>query len=170
MRRETPAELHDPWMKKLKIAPLALDADLLDLSQKFRARLYDSLVSNGWDASQSMIVATSDDPRLDGQIIQGRHRCVIISQILKDRHKFDISKILIRREEISTIDELRGKRAAYEATATLTKDPILSKKWIASNLNPIIKSRAHQGQFILNADGSLAAMERQESIHSAGSW
>lgn len=146
MRRETPAELKEPWMKKLKIAPLVLDADLLDLSQKFRSRLYESLVSHGWDSSQSMIIATSEDPRLDGQILQGRHRCFTISQIMKDGHKFNTSKILIRYEEVATVDELRAKRAAYEATATLTKDPKLSKKWIDSNLNPIIKARAQEGQ------------------------
>lgn len=138
-------ELIEPWMKKLKISPLALEPDLLDLSTKFRSRLYESLLTHGWDSSQSMIVATSDDPRLDGQILQGRHRAIIISQILKDGHKFDTSKILIRREEVANIDEMRALRAAYEVTAALTKDPKLSKKWVESNLRPIIKSRASEG-------------------------
>ena len=132
-------------MRRLKMAPLALDDALLDLRKEFRSRLYESLMTNGWDASHSMIVATSDDPRLDGQILQGRHRAIMISQILKDGHKFDTSKVLIRREEVRNIDELRAKRAAYEATASLTKDPRLSKKWIESNLNPIIKGKAQEG-------------------------
>lgn len=138
-------ELNEAWMRRLKVGPLALDDALLDLRKEFRTRLYESLLTNGWDTSHSMIVATSDDPRLDGQILQGRHRAIIISQILKDGHKFDISKILIRREEVQNIDELRAKRAAYEATASLTKDPKLSKKWIESNLLPIVKSRSQEG-------------------------
>lgn len=108
MRRETTNELHESWMKKLKIAPLALEADLLDLSQQFRSRLYESLLTHGWASDNSMVVATSEDPRLDQQLIQGRHRCIIISQILKDGHKFDTSKILIRRE-VATVDELRAE-------------------------------------------------------------
>jgi len=146
MRREIVEKLYPPFFKKLKIGPLALEADLLDLRPEFRSRLYDSLLSNGWDQSQSIIVASSDDPNLDGQIIQGRHRTIVISEILKDGHKFDTSKILIRREDVSTVDELRAKRANYELTASLTKDPRMSKKWVDANIEPIIKGRVDQGK------------------------
>ncbi|WP_148681171.1 hypothetical protein [Candidatus Nitrososphaera gargensis] len=125
---------------------MALDADLMDLSQGFRARLYESLLTHGWDQSQSLVLASSDDHRLDNQIIQGRHRVVLISKIIEDGHKFDISKILIRREPVDSIDQLRALRAAYETTASLTKDPRMSKKWIESNLKPIIKNRVQEGQ------------------------
>ncbi len=146
MRREVVPELNAKWMQKLHIAPLALDADLMDLSQGFRARLYESLLTHGWDQSQSLVLASSDNPSYDNQIIQGKHRVVLISKIIEDGHKFDISKILIRREPVDSIDQLRALRAAYETTAALTKDPRISKKWIESNLKPIIKNRVQEGQ------------------------
>ena len=134
-------------MRKLRIAPLPLDEDLLDLSKKFRTRLYESLLVNGWLADQALVLAVNEhDERIDGQVIQGRHRVVVLSQLINDGHKFDISKILIRNVPVKNIDELRALRASYELTAAVTKDPRLSKRWIETNLRSIIKPRTQEGK------------------------
>ena len=145
MKREIVQELFDPWMKRLKLAAIPLDSDYLDLSLAFRQRLYESLVNNGWDQSQSLIVAASDDPKIDNQIINGKHRVIIISQILMDGHKFDIASILIRRVPIDTIDELRAKRASSEISASLSKSPKLSAKWVESNIRTIVQGHVQEG-------------------------
>ena len=145
MRKPDALVLSEPWMKRLKIAPMPIESDLLDLNPTFRARLKESL-SHGWSQDQYLVVAASDDPRLDGQILQGRHRVLCISELIQSGVKFNTGAILIRREDVSTADELRAKRAAYEAASSLTKDAKMSKKWIQANLNPLIEKKASEGK------------------------
>lgn len=51
-----------------------------------------------------------------------------------------------KTDGMCNIDELRAKRASYEASATLSKDSRISQRWIEANIKPIIKSRSDKSQ------------------------
>ena len=146
MRKDIADLLDAPWLRKLKISPMPVETDLLDTTPDFRSRLKESLKSHGWQEDATMIIAASDDPRLDGACIQGRHRLLAIDSLIREGHKFNVGSILIRRVEVETADELRALRANFEASAALCKDPKLSKKWIFSNLKPLIEKRVSEGE------------------------
>jgi hypothetical protein len=62
-----------PFMKRFGIKSFPIDPQTMDLESDFLQGLMAS-VKAGYDASRPIIVAKSEDGRIDGYPIDGRHR------------------------------------------------------------------------------------------------
>jgi hypothetical protein len=140
MRKEAPEVVSYPFMEELGIAPIELDPETMDLRPEFRTKLRE-LLKSGWNPDARMVIAKSKEARLNGQLLQGRHRCLEIGELLKDGFPFDTSKILFSYKRVNDADEFRTLRSAYELAATTAKDQRKSKALIRADISTVVKNR-----------------------------
>jgi hypothetical protein len=135
MHKEKPVLFTAPFMKKLGILPFPVDTQTMDLEGEFIQELMDSLKA-GYDRNKPILIARSEDARIDGYPIDGRHRLYCMAK-LKERgvplpNPFPLGII-----EVKDANELRALCAEYEAK-NRSKGARFSKAQIEKNLKAII--------------------------------
>jgi hypothetical protein len=137
MHREKPMLLTAPFMKKYGIKPFPVDPKTMDVAEgQFMEELMDSLKA-GYDSTKPILIAKcEDDDRIDGYVIDGRHRCYCLAK-LKERgiplpNPFPISMIDVR-----DVNHLRALIAQYEER-NRSKGGRFAKAWIQENLKAIV--------------------------------
>lgn len=130
-------------MKKLGIRPFVIDPQTMDLALgegSFFEELKDSLKA-GYDSTKPIIVAKSDDDMIDGQIIDGRHRCYVLTELKKQGvplpSPFPISYV----QDVRDADHLRALIAQYESRSQ-SKGAKYARAHIERNLRAIIRDNA----------------------------
>lgn len=136
MHRETPAQFSAPFFKKHGIKPFVIDPQTMDVLDEFFQELLESLKS-GYDHTKPIIIAVSDDERVSGQVIDGRHRLYGLAK-LKERGVPLPSPFPKGEIEVKDIDHLRALIASYEARG-MSKGAKYQKAHIERNLKGIIK-------------------------------
>lgn len=139
MHKEVQQIFDQPFLKRLKIKHFPIDPDQIDTDPKFQEKLFNSLM-NGWQNDQSLVIAISDDPTLDGLPIQGLNRILMFERVLKHNPKYDFSQVKVRFESISTWESYKTRRAEYEILATLSKSEEVSQTIIRKNLGDVVKA------------------------------
>ena len=126
-----------PFMKKYGLKPFPIDPKTMDITEgQFIEELMDSLKA-GYDSTKPILIAKcEDDDRIDGYVIDGRHRCYCLAK-LKERgiplpNHFPISMIDVR-----DVNHLRALIAQYEER-NRSKGGRFAKAWIQENLKAIV--------------------------------
>lgn len=146
MHKETLPAFTKPWMKRLGIKPIVVDLRTMDIEGgTFIEELRGSLRA-GYDPARPIIVATSDDERADGQVIDGRHRLYVLDQ-LKERGITLPSPFPLGKVEVKDLDHLRALIASYEQRGR-SKGAKYVKAHIEHNLKGIIQDHPEQGKNI----------------------
>lgn len=125
-----------PFMKKLGILPFEIDTSTMQVGDEFIEELMDSLKA-GYDRNKPILIARSEDSRLNGYIIDGRHRCYALAK-LKERSVPLPNPFPLGIIEVKDANELRALIAEYEAK-NRSKGARFSKAMVEKNLKGIIE-------------------------------
>jgi hypothetical protein len=139
MYKETPNLFYPPFFKKQKIKPYPVDPNTMDLDSTFIAELMDSLKA-GYDKTKPIILARSEDERLDGYPIDGRCRLYCMQKNLERKVPLP-SPFPVAYLDVENADQLRALIAEYE-NKNRSKGAKYSKAWVEQNLKAIIKDNA----------------------------
>jgi hypothetical protein len=134
MYKEVPNLFSAPFFKKHKIKPYPIDPATMDLDSTFIAELMD-LIRN-YDKTKPIIIARSDDERLDGYPIDGRCRLYCMAKNLERGIPLP-SPFPVAQIEVKDANELRALIAEYE-NKNRSKGAKFSKAWVEQNLKAII--------------------------------
>lgn len=103
-----------PFMRKYGLKPFPVDVKTMDIEDgQFLQDLSDS-VRSGYDMSRPIIVAKSEDERIDGQIIDGRHRVYVLAKLQEQRVPLP-SPFPLSFVEVRDANHLRALIAQYES-------------------------------------------------------
>jgi hypothetical protein len=139
MYKEQPTLFYPPFFKKHKIRGYPVDPNTMDLDSSFISELMDSLKA-GYDKTKPIILARSDDERLDGFPIDGRCRLYCMQKNL-ERGVSLPSPFPVAYIDVENADQLRALIAEYE-NKNRSKGAKYSKAWVEQNLTAIIKDNA----------------------------
>jgi hypothetical protein len=127
-----------PFMKRYGIKPFPVDPQTMDLDGDFLQGLMSS-VKAGYDASRPIIVAKSDDERIDGYLIDGRHRCYVLGKLQEQNiplpNPFPIAFL-----DVKDANHLRALIAQYEQVG-MSKSARYAKNHIQQNLKAIVEEK-----------------------------
>lgn len=125
-----------PFMKRQHIKPYPIDPNTMDLDSPFVQELMDSL-AGGYDKSKPIILARSDDDRLDGYPIDGRMRLYALAKNVERGVPLP-SPFPLAYIDVTDANELHALIAQYEEK-NRSKGSKYSKAWVEQNLKAIIK-------------------------------
>lgn len=125
-------------MKRYGIKSFPIDPQTMDLEGDFLQGLMSS-VKAGYDMSRPLIVAKSDDEKIDGYLVDGRHRCYVLGKLQEQKiplpSPFPISFI-----DVKDANHLRALIAQYEEKG-MSKASRYAKNHIQQNLKEIVEDK-----------------------------
>lgn len=126
------------FCKKHSIAPFEVTADLVDFDSSLLQDLQESFKTGSYNYNIPIIVASSNEPAVRNQMVDGRNRVVAIYILEKKGNKVKFPRI--EHEEIDSVNELHCRIAQY-VMQSRSKNSTLAKRIIEENLRPVIQSQ-----------------------------
>ena len=123
-----PSLFNEPIIKRHKLQ--AFPIQHMDFDSDYMLELQNSIEVNDYDPNKPIIVCRSDNPAIDGRIVDGRHRLVCASRIEK-RTKKPVN-VTITHVEVADEVEAFCLQIKYEAEHLMRKNPKMAKEHIIS--------------------------------------
>jgi hypothetical protein len=120
--------------------PFPIEQDI-DLSTGLIESLMHALANNAYERSVPLIISKSQDPNIDGKVINGRHRIVAAYRLAKKRIAFRFPRM--EREVISDVATLNCK-IAEAVKKNRRKEPALAKRIVERRFKDVIESKIDQ--------------------------
>jgi hypothetical protein len=134
-REQTP-KYSAPFFKKYGINPYPIDLQTMDLEGDFLQGLMSS-VRAGYDRARPIIIAKSEDQRLDGYVLDGRHRLYVLGKLLEQGVALP-SPFPVSFVDVKDADHVRALIASYEEKG-ISKGSKYAKQHIQANLKAIVE-------------------------------
>jgi len=125
------------FCQKRGFKPFPIDENTIDLDSGLIESLMDAFKNNAYDRSMALVVARSDDPSINGEVCDGRHRVLAVYRLLKRGIPVKLPPIV--QEEIRDIATLNCRIAHY-VQMSRSKHPNLAKKIVENRIRDVIES------------------------------
>lgn len=138
------SEFFEPeWFKNEGIQGFEIDPEIMDFETDSMRRVERNLIDEGYDPKtyNPIILARSKNPKLQGKVINGKHRLVLFERLRK-KGIFKIPKpLIVGYIDVTDEGDFEIHRIHYEKEHLLHKDPKVAMRSIVKSLKKILKQK-----------------------------
>jgi hypothetical protein len=126
------------FCEKRGFKPFPINEETIDLDSGLIDILMDAFRNNAYDRSMTLVIARSDNPSIDKEVIDGRHRIVAAYRLFKKGIAVKMPPIV--QEDIPDVATLNC-RIAHHVQLSRSKQPALAKKIVEHRIREVIESQ-----------------------------
>jgi hypothetical protein len=125
------------FCEKRGLKPFPINEESIDLDSGLIEQLMDTFRNNAYDRSMTLVIARSDEPSIDKEVVDGRHRIVALYRLFKKGIQAKLPPIT--QEDIPDVATLNCRIAHY-VQMSRSKHPALAKKIVEHRIRDVIES------------------------------